>query len=174
MTLVAPAISLVEIGVVGLAILVGIVVVVALRGRPDAPSSGMVGLTVPAAASSTGQTSSGKRPYDSLGDALSALLADPGRVEFVIFGGRRGYVQFATSRDGGLHCEAASNAYLEEPLNASEQASIVALNWQQTDAAENYSQEWPPGADLGEIERIAAETLRVYGDDPAVATIETA
>ena len=114
----------------------------------------------------------GESDLDVLIDALRQLCEAPDRVEFVIWAGSRGYVQFMPALPG-LHGEAVSDAFLPEGarLSSAERAALEALGWQLLDAP-NYSMVWPEPVDLGLVSRVAADTLRTYGDDPAAARLE--
>ena len=84
-----------------------------------------------------------------------------------------GYVQFVPG-PAGLIGEAVSDRYLAEGarLGATEESALEALGWRLEDGP-NYSMHWPTPVDVAEVARIAEETLRAYGDDPAEATLES-
>jgi hypothetical protein len=102
----------------------------------------------------------------SLEDVLRELIATPEKTEFVILQGVRGYVQFRRL-PGELLGEAVR-------LDGQERFEMLRLGWQDGGSTQNYMRYWPDPVDVAAVSQLADDTLRVYGDDPDDATIETA
>jgi hypothetical protein len=98
-------------------------------------------------------------------DGLRVLCEDPIGIQFAIFEGAAGFVQFAAAGDQGLVGEAVSNAFLEEPhlLSESQNKRLIGMGWQPPESEGNFRREWKEPVDLAEVMLLVASTFDVYG-----------
>ena len=103
---------------------------------------------------------------DQILDGIRSLCDDPVGVEFVIFEGARGFVQFAPAGLFGLLGEAVSNAFLDPDvaLTDVEHDGLLAIGWEDAAADGNYSLEWKEPVDLTQITSVVRSTFGLYGD----------
>ena len=102
-----------------------------------------------------------------IADALTRLCDEGNAVEFVIFEGGSGFVQF-TVPGRALYGEAVANGYLEpaQHLSAAQIQRIGDLGWHAPKAEPgNFWQTWAQ-PDLGELATLVVATLAVYGTNP--------
>lgn len=107
-----------------------------------------------------------------IADALQSLCDEGNAVEFVVFEGGTGYVQFAVPGPA-LYGKAVANGYLEpaRQLSAAQIRQIGDLGWHAPTADPgNFFQTWAQ-ADLGELATLVVASLAVYGATPDDITI---
>lgn len=99
-----------------------------------------------------------------LADALRRLCDEGNAVEFVVFEGGTGFVQF-TVPGPTLYGEAVANGYLDaaRQLSAAQVQRIRDLGWHAPTADPgNFWQTWAH-PDLGEMATLVVATLAIYG-----------
>jgi hypothetical protein len=102
-----------------------------------------------------------------IADAIREVCDEGNAVEFVIFEGGTGFVQF-TVPGPALYGEAVANGYLEpaQQLSAAQIQRIHDLGWHPPTAEPgNFWQTWTQ-PDLGELATLVVATLAVYGAAP--------